>query len=106
MKIEDLNLLIKYKKLDNGLGYFNERTGEIVINSKGTKAEQDIILIHEFLHAVATNLKQAGVIKKQPDHNFITNCSTSLLVLFYLSGKWKGLKDVDIEPLVKLKNKQ
>ena len=100
MELKDLNISLKYKELSDGLGYFDEKTGEIVINSKGSKVEQDIILIHEILHLTATGLKQMGVIKKHPDHEFITNCATQLLVVFYLAGKWKGLTDKDIKPFI------
>lgn len=69
-------------------GYFDERTGEIVINSNQSEYEKDVILIHEFLHLTASGLKQMGIIKRQPDHKFITNCSQQLLALFVASGKW------------------
>ena len=90
MTIKDFGITIKYKPIKNGaLGYFDEKTGEIVIDSRQSEIEKDIILIHEFLHLTASGLKQMGVIKKQPDHAFITNCSTQLLGLFVASGKWK-----------------
>ena len=96
MKIKELNISIKYKPIKNALGYFDEKTGEIVIHSEQTDIEKDIILIHEVLHLVASTLKQTGVIKKQPDHDFITNCSTQLLACFVLMDKWKNIKKEDI----------
>ena len=82
-----MGIKIIYKKI-NGLGYFNEKTGEIVINSTLPEKEKDIILIHEFLHLTASGLKQLGIIKRQPEHKFITNACQQLLALFVVSGKW------------------
>lgn len=97
MKIKKLGISIIYKPLKKALGYWDEKTGEIVINTKGTKAQQDAILIHEFLHLTASALKQMGIIKQLPNHDFITNASQQLLACFVLSGKWKGIKKSDIK---------
>lgn len=100
LSLKSLGISLIYKPLKDGLGYFDEKTAEVAINSNLSKVEQDIILIHEFLHATATALKSMGIIKKAPDHDFITNCSTQMLVLFYLSGKWNGLTDKDIKIII------
>ena len=97
MKLEDLGLKLEYKELENSLGYFDERTATIVINSNQSEFEKDVILIHEFLHATATQLKQLGVIKKQPDHAFITNCSQQLLALFVASDKWTTKHNIKVQ---------
>lgn len=89
MKLENLGIKLKYKPLKNKLGYWNEKTGTLIINSNQNSLQKDIILIHEFLHITASQLKLKGIIKKQPDHAFITNCSQQLLALFVASGKWK-----------------
>lgn len=100
-KIKELNFVINYKPLKIGYGYWDERKGEIVINTKQSRFYQDIILIHELLHLTASCLKQAGIIKKNPDHNFITNCSQQLLACFVLSGKWKGIKKSIVKNSIK-----
>jgi Zn-dependent peptidase ImmA (M78 family) len=89
MNLKDLGIKLTYKKLKKGHGYFNPKTCEIVIASNQSKYHQDAVLIHEFLHATASQLINQKVIKRNPDHAFITNCSQQLLALFVASGKWK-----------------
>jgi Zn-dependent peptidase ImmA (M78 family) len=89
MTLKDLGIKLIYKPLKKIKGYFDPKTCEVVINSNQSKYHQDAILIHEFLHITASELKRLGVIKKHPDHKFITNCSQQLLALFIVSGKWK-----------------
>jgi len=97
MKIKELGIEIVYKPLKDSLGYFDEKTGQIVINSKQSKSWKDVILIHEFLHLTASSLKRQGIIKRQPDHDFITNASQQLLACFVLSGKWKDKHKITIK---------
>ena len=89
--ISKLGITITYKPLGRLKGYFDQKTGEICINSKIAKKYQESTLIHEFLHAVSLNLKLRKVIKKEIDHNFITNAAQPLLACFVLSGRWKGI---------------
>lgn len=97
MKINDLGIKIIYKPLKKIKGYWDERTGEIVINSKMSEEKQDAILIHEFMHLTATALKQMGIITRQPDHAFITNSCQQLLALFVASGKWHKKYNIKIK---------
>lgn len=99
MKIPELGITIVYKPLGKLKGYFDERTGELAINSKIPKRYQDSTLIHEFLHVTASHLVKMKVIKKHPDHEFIANASQQLLACFALSGKWKGLSKKEIKKL-------
>lgn len=96
MKLKDFGIKLIYKPLKDKLGYFDEKTGEVVISSTISELEQDYILIHEFLHLTASGLKQQGIIKKQPDHKFITNSCQQLLALFVVSGKWHKKYNIKI----------
>jgi hypothetical protein len=93
-------IIITYKPLKKGLGYWNCKTAEIVVASNQSQKDKDIILIHECLHAVAEMLKQKKIIKKLPDHRFIENTAINLLHLLILAGKWKsgGLKTKSPKP--------
>jgi hypothetical protein len=97
IRLEKFNIDIVYKPMADSLGYFDESTGEICINEDLSDVGKDTILIHEFLHLTASGLKQHGVIKKLPSHDFITNASQQLLGLFVESGKWKGIEKSKIQ---------
>lgn len=97
IKLEKLGIEILYTPLKEGaLGFWDEKAGQICIDSKQTKIQQDIILIHELLHLVSSCLKQMGITKKHIDHKFIENCSTQLLTALVLAGKWKGLSKKEV----------
>lgn len=99
--LEKVGVKLVYKPLGKIKGYFDEKTGELAINSKISKRFQDSTFIHEVLHTTATMLKQMGVIKKHPSHEFISNCSQQLLCMFILAGKWKGLSKKEERALTK-----
>ena len=97
INIPKLGISISYRPLGKLKGYFDTKTGEIVINSKISKNHQDSTLIHEFLHVTSECLVRMKVIKKGIGHNFITNASQQLLACFVLSGKWKGISKKSIK---------
>ena len=84
------DITIKNGYVENGLGYWNPATAEIVIDIDQSREEKDIVLIHEAMHAVAEILKQAGHIKKLPDHRFIETAASNLLHIFKLAKRWKN----------------
>ena len=89
MKQKKKKIKIVYKDLGKQLGYWDPKTAEIVVNSRQSKEQQDIVLIHECLHAVAELLKQNKFIKILPSHDFIEKAAYNLLYLFKQAKKWR-----------------
>lgn len=63
-----------------GLGYLDERTGEIVISDKQPRIAKFVVLMHELLHAVDCQLV-GRVTKRRVAHDWITNAAPTLLAL-------------------------
>jgi hypothetical protein len=73
------------------LGYFDERTGRIVIGSEQPEPGKHIVLLHELLHLVDATMRQAGVTKRRADHRWIESAAPNLLALLVLSGLYTGI---------------
>ena len=81
---------------DGPFGYFDERTGEIVVSENLSEFGKHAIVIHELLHLTATILKQSKVIKRQPDEEFIVNASSQLAAFMACAGLLAGVTASDV----------
>lgn len=84
----------------NVVGYFDEPTGDIVLDAGLDEFGQHAVLIHELLHLTASALKQAGVIKRQPDEAFIANAASQLLIYMGKAGLLKALSPEQIDAVI------
>lgn len=76
-------------------GYWNPKTGEIVIDSRLDEADKYAVLIHEYMHLIDDIMIQNGIYKKRTPHIAIESIADNLLVLLVLSGLFKGLTKED-----------
>lgn len=81
---------------DGRLGYFDERTGRIVIGSNQPEAAKHIVLLHELLHLVDAAMRQTGVTKRRVDHRWIESAAPNLLALLVLSGFYTGIGKAEL----------
>lgn len=61
------------------LGLWSERDATITINPKSAEYERWIILIHELLHAIETQLIQGGIISRRVGEPFVQHASCLLV---------------------------
>ena len=78
------------------LGYFDERTGRIVIGSEQPEAGKHIVLVHEILHLVDSMMRQAGVTRRRADHRWVESAAPNLLALLVLAGVYTGVSKSDM----------
>lgn len=89
-------IVIREEPLSKGLGYTDESTGTIVIDSRQPEAGKHVILLHELLHLVDAMLVQSGLRKRRVDHEFIRHAAPNLLLVLVAAGMWKGLDFDDL----------
>jgi hypothetical protein len=78
------------------LGYFDERTGKIAIDSRQPEAGKHIVLMHELLHLVDATMRQSGVTKRRADHRWIESAAPNLLALLVCAGLYKGITKAEL----------
>jgi hypothetical protein len=87
--------------LQTKLGCLDTKTGRIVIKKKQPKAGKHSILLHELIHLVAEHLKDEGIIKRQPDENFVTHLAGGLFPMLVFSGLWKGVSKKEMKKFLR-----
>ena len=92
-------LTVRQAALGGPLGYFDERTGEVVIEEDQPLAGKHIILLHELLHCASASMLRQGIIKRRPHEAWIENLSPNLLILLVALGLWPGLTLEDLSEL-------
>lgn len=76
----------------DGLGYFDESTGRVVIEREQPEIGKHVILVHELLHVVESALAQVGI--QRPPEEFVTNAAPILLGLLIRAGVYTAA-DID-----------
>jgi hypothetical protein len=84
------------RRREGAYGYFDERTGRIVIDPRQPEVGKHIVLLHEFLHLVDSQMRQTGVTKRRADHRWIESAAPNLLALLVLSGLYTGVSRDDL----------
>jgi hypothetical protein len=84
----------------DGLGYFDQRTGEIVINADLDPVGKHHILLHEMIHLAVEKCKQGGLIKRAPSENVVTYLTGALFPMLALSNLWNGVSPEEAEKFI------
>lgn len=93
--IRDLGVpfsIVQQPPKPGALGHFDERTGTVVIDPDQPEVGKHIVLLHEFLHAVDTQLILTGITRRRADHRWIASAAPNLLALLVLSGMYTGVR--------------
>lgn len=77
--------------LGGKLGCYDETTATITIAPEQEHIGKYVTFIHEALHAVDTQMREAGIVKRRAPHSFIENCSMNLFLLMALGGFINGV---------------
>jgi hypothetical protein len=77
----------------DGLGFFDETTGEVRINPNQPEPMQHVILLHELLHAVDAQLVAMGITEERAPEAFIASMAPNLLYILASLGLYSGVDE-------------
>jgi len=85
----------------NRWGHFDERNGEIAIESDQPEFGKLVILLHESMHVVETMLIQGKRMKRRVPHEFVTSAAFALATILVHAGAAGDISPRDWRAFVK-----
>lgn len=87
---------------DGPRGWFDERTGEIVIDANMGPFHQFQVFLHEVMHLAETAFITNGLMDKPSDEQHIHDMSTQLALILVCSGVINGVAPDDASNAVEV----
>lgn len=97
----DAKIAVVRRKLKGAHGEFDAHNLTISINPGQSIPEEWVVLVHELLHLIESNLLESGVIKRRIDHRFITHAAPVLFGVLGMSGMLTGVTSAEAKRLVR-----
>lgn len=88
---DEVSIRVARPKARGALGTWEPQTGELRIAPGQTPEQQLVILIHEAMHLAETLLIVNKKMRKQVNHDFITNSAFALATTLVHAGVIKGI---------------
>lgn len=85
-----VSLPVVEERVNGALGYTSNE--HIAIERDQHPVGKHHILFHEMVHVACEKLKAAGLVKRQPSEEFVSNLAGALWPMLAASGLWNGVE--------------